>query len=62
MTERVKSIYTDVWQLHKRFYDAHTDKEWEELNAECSKLIERNKDDFTRMLVQAMISEISSHK
>ena len=60
MTEEIRGIYTSVWQLHKRFYDIRTDEEWETLNAECSKLIEKHNTDFTRLLIQAMISEITN--
>lgn len=60
MTEEIRGIYTSVWQLHKRFYDIRTDEEWEMLNAECSNLIKNNNTDFTRLLIQAMISEITN--
>lgn len=61
MREEVREIYTAVWQIHKRFYDIHSDSEWEALNTECEKLIKKHNTEFTRLLIQGMISELSSH-
>lgn len=60
MTEETRAIYTEVWKLHKRFYDTKTDTEWESLYEECKKLLVNYPCSFARDLVNAMMGEIES--
>lgn len=58
MTPDVKAIYTEVWQLHKTYFEPCTDATWKELVGKSQDLIKKYNNQFVRDLVQAMMSEI----
>lgn len=63
MNSKVREIYTEIWKLHKAYYDTHSDAEWERLIGETEKLLQRyGRNKFAVKLAEAMISEIESRQ
>lgn len=63
MNSEVREIYTEIWKLHKAYYDTRSDAEWERLIGETEKLLQRyGRNRFAVKLAEAMISEIESRQ
>ena len=63
MNSKVREIYTEIWKLHKAYYDTQSDAEWERLIGETEKLLQRyGRNKFAVKLAEAMISEIESRQ
>lgn len=63
MNSNVREIYTEIWKLHKAYYDTQSDAEWERLIGETEKLLQRyGRNKFAVKLAEAMISEIESRQ
>ena len=63
MNSEVREIYTEIWKLHKAYYDTQSDAEWERLIGETEKLLQRyGRNKFAVKLAEAMISEIESRQ
>lgn len=63
MNSEVREIYTEIWKLHKAYYDTQSDAEWERLIGETEKLLQRyGRNRFAVKLAEAMISEIESRQ
>lgn len=63
MNSKVREIYTEIWKLHKSYYDTQSDAEWERLIGETEKVLQRyGRNKFAVKLAEAMISEIESRQ
>ena len=63
MNSKVREIYTEIWKLHKAYYDTQSDAEWERLIGETEKLLQRyGRNKFAVKLAEARISEIESRQ
>lgn len=63
MNSEVREIYTEIWKLHKAYYDTQSDAEWERLIGETEKLLQRyGRNKFAVKLAEAMIGEIESRQ
>lgn len=58
LPEDVKSIYTEVWKIHKENPCPVTDDDWEVINRRCETLLKMYDSKFARDLIQAMIREL----
>lgn len=58
LPDSVKAIYTGIWKIHKENPSPVTDKDWETINRRCETLLKMYDCQFTRDLIQAMITEI----
>ena len=58
LPEEVKTIYTEVWKIHKGNPNPQSDEDWEQINRECKVLLKMYDCPFAHSLIQVMISEI----
>lgn len=60
--EQYFQIWTEVWNLHKRFYGASADDEqkWQELDRECEQLHGKYKNTPQQKFVESLLLSVVS--
>lgn len=58
--ETYKQIYTDIWQIHKRYVNIDSPDSWEYLMHDIDVFTQKYNNDFSLKLAQAVLSEIEA--
>lgn len=59
--DKYRAIYTDIWQIHKKYMNVKTSDEWEHLLDEMGQFTDKYKSKFALKLAQTVLTEIEEH-